>query len=267
MHFFLNKGKQLKLYAKSLKALALRIKAGHTSTITTTIESTFFELPTQSASASGSSASSKKPGSANSAPAPPTNNNSFQSTFIPTMSTINLDKSIYEELKQPSNAAPVKQEPNTITSQLVSNTPSLSNILTTTLGGSGSDLLAGTHSPLDFSGSHGQPNMGAQAQILNFSGNDSAANSSSSSMMGVNSFGADSSQAGGGQHGGTQPSAREQHHQSLMSLNFNLNSPPCLFLYMIDPFEFNLYNSLTRMSSLSTEMDLEPEFAADASQL
>ena len=53
-------GKQLKMYAKCLKSLALRIRAGHTSTITTTIESTFFEPAPASSTLSNSAASTVK---------------------------------------------------------------------------------------------------------------------------------------------------------------------------------------------------------------
>jgi hypothetical protein len=271
-------GKQLKLYAKALKALALRIKSGHTSTIATTTESTFFELPTVNLSATTTASSSssahgghskKASGSGLTQQPPATSNNSFQSSFIPIMSTINLDKTIYEELKPSSIAAAsvMKQEPVVAA---FSHSPSLSNILTQSLSGGGGlgggDLMTGNHSPLDFSGTHGQPNTGAQAQILNFNNNNN--NDSSSHMM--NAFGDTSGgQAAGQQLHNGQPivtSRESQHHQSLMSLNFNVNSPPSLFLYMIDPFEYNVHNSVVKLSEMSgnNEMDLEPEFTHTA---
>ena len=167
------------------------------------------------------------------------------------MSSISLDKSIYEELK--SSTASVKQHlsqadsSGVITANVLSSTPSLSNILSQNIGVGSADLLSsGNHSPLDFSGAHGQPNASAaQAQILNFSNvepHSSLAGSSSTS---------DSTQL----HSAT---AKEQHQLSMAALNFNLSSPPCLFLYIVDPFEYNLYNSLIKLSDMQpNEMDLD----------
>jgi hypothetical protein len=73
-------GRNLKAYARVFKSLAQKIAAGHSSTISSTIQSNFFASPTASTA----------------------NNNQqqkFTSTVTPTISTINLDRTIYEELK------------------------------------------------------------------------------------------------------------------------------------------------------------------------
>ncbi len=245
-------GKQLKLYAKSLKSLALRIKNGHDSTLGQTLESNFFDL---SKLASNNTKNKSSGGSANSQNSSNATTTSFQSSFTPTLASINLDKSIYDESKnQVVNTTNVlKQEPQVTTAQQVSNTPSLSNILSQSLGG---DIMSSHPSPLDFSGTHAQPNPNhsqQQAQILNFSDNNTNLNSNNNSTN-VNIL---NELSGAGQNTSSQAQSQQQ---SLINLNFNLNSPPCLFLYIVDPFEYTLYNSLIKLNDLQTEVDLEEDF-------
>lgn len=280
-------GKQLKLYAKSLKSLAIRIKNGYTSTISSTLESTFFDQGSTAINTSPSKSASSGPPSAKKQPlnnsnqqtaggnstaptAPITNNNSFQSSFIPTMSSITLDKTIFEEMRPSLQQPNVKSEPiqgmSHTASSISSSTPSLSSLLSS--GNlNGSDLLAVPGSPLDFSGSHAQA-----AQIIQIgSGNENMSNnlfgavgmSSSTSGLGASMNSSTASSMfndPSGQH--TTNAQREQHLHSTLSM-FNITStPPSLFLYIVDPFEYTLYNSLVKLEQIQCEPDLEPEFAA-----
>lgn len=236
-------GRHLKSYARCFKSLAIKIANGHTSTLTSTIDGSIF-----------ATTKSKTPATT-----------SFQSTIVPTVSNINLDRSIYEEAKV------VKHEPTsvtsgTVTSQTISSTPSLSNLLNQPIGG---DLLLGQNefshpSPIDFA-STGQTSNSSQqqAQILtNFSNVDEKSNAPDPMVGSLH------------HQQQLQHSQQQQTLNSLASssnltqisqLTANITSPPALFVYIVDPFDFYLYNTHLKRAEKSTpDSDTEPDEPAAA---
>lgn len=193
-------GKTLKHYAKTFRLLANKITQGAKSTISNTIQGSFFPSETLNNQVK--------------------NTTSFQTSQsgTPVVSQINLDRSIYEELKV------TKQE--TVTVQPVPQPPAsstLSNLLSQPIGSEFSDLT--NPLTLDFSSSQ------SQAQILNFKEDtkettflDSHTQQCQSQKQVLNSI------------------ASSSNLTPISQLTQHLHSAPSLFVFIIDPFDFKLYN-------------------------
>jgi hypothetical protein len=212
-------GRHLKAYAKAYRSLAQKITTGHASTMSTTVDSTFFNQATK---ATGSSSSSKS--------GTTTGTNAFQSTVSATISSINLDKSIFDEYKPSKHESGGPQ----------SSTPSLSNLLSQPIGNDLGGLLG-----------------------------DSAASNSDAAVAHDSAATAATSQQHGGDGKSAEDASLAQHYQQcaqqqqtlnqwasasssftpasqIAQLTAHMTSPPALFVYVIDPFDYYLYNSRIR---------------------
>ena len=155
-------GKNLKSFAQIFKLIALKITNGYSSTLSSNIQKSFFPVR------------STVPSSVNNQP-------QFVSTIIPTMSSINLDRTLYEELKPSKfamsqlNLTPLGNPANTA-SNLVGANATATPIAASSVGGSLlSSLLNPTvltevvldlHSTHSTSSPHTQMLPQQQAQIL-----------------------------------------------------------------------------------------------------
>ena len=155
-------GKNLKSFAQIFKLIALKITNGYSSTLSSNIQKSFFSVR------------STTPGLINNQP-------QFVSTIIPTMSSINLDRTLYEELKPSKfamsqlNLTPLGNPGNSVSNLLAANA-SAAPVATTSVSGSLlSSLLNPTvltevvldlHSTHSTSSPHTQMLPQQQAQIL-----------------------------------------------------------------------------------------------------
>lgn len=184
--------------------------------MSTTVESTFFNQATK---ANGSSSSSKST----------SGTNAFQSTVSATISSINLDKSIFDEYKPSKHESGGPQ----------SATPSLSNLLSQPIGNDLGGLLGDSAaSTSDAAAAH-----------------DSAATAATSQQHGDGKSGEDASLAQHYQQCAQQQQTLNQWASASSSftpasqiaqLTAHMTSPPALFVYVIDPFDYYLYNSRIR---------------------
>ena len=219
-------GRNLKSMAKVFRVLAQKVTNGYTSTLSTTAQTSLF---------------------AESSPAN-TIATTFNSTIIPTLSSINLDRSIFEELKPNKFDPPVQIVSQPPQSHLnPSTTTSLLTNLLTHSANIETELNLDPHhqSPtIDFSS--GQPT----AQILtNF---NQPYSSHHSNLNPHDPF-----------HSDPAAFAQQQNRTSLLNasiaqLTAHITTPPALFVYIIDPFDFYLFkrNSVDSDPEL-TEQDLK----------
>ena len=210
----------LKQYAKTFRLLANKISQGAKSTISNTIQGSFFPSETLNNQVK--------------------NTTSFQTSQsgVPVISQINLDRTIYEELKVTKpETVPVQSVPQQQSSS------TLSNLLSQPIGNEFSDL----NNPLtiDFSSS--------QAQILNFKEDtkenifvDTQTQQYQSQQQILNSISSSS------------------NITSVSQLTQNIQSPPTLFIYIIDPFDYKLYNQLEtspkKKIKSEPDSDIEDDF-------
>ena len=263
-------GCNLKSYAKILKSLGEKIATGHTSTITTTIQSNIFTTSHHNHNLAGAKVSDQP--DVKTSPPTQVKPQTFSSTIVPTISSINLDRTLFEELRiskhlesQPM-AGVIQPMPSLTTS---SHTSSLSNLLNQPINQTDIINLGQTDFNLNHSHSNSSNGNGAnstvssnqQAQILtNFS--------SSNNLSATNPLGADQNTS---HHSGPSNSAMssnsillQQQQQTLNNLasgsnltqvaqlTANLAQPPCLVVYIIDPFDFYLYNRVRLNKSKSS---------------
>lgn len=249
-------GRHLKAYAKAFKTLALKIAQGHASTMTTTVESSFFNYNKAKSGGLGGGG-----GSGGSSANPAATATSFQSTITPTISSINLDRTIFEEAKLS------KYEPNISTNQItsnpVTNTPSLSNLLTQPIG---NDMLLG-QSGSDFT-TDSLSEQQQQAQSLTAFSSTQQSNNDCEKNEAY-----------------TQQQQQYQQQQAQLNqlssgsnltqiahLTANMSVPPALFVYVIDPFDYYLFNKTSgnKMPKKNNEeklMDMDNKEQTDDSDL
>ena len=262
-------GHNLKSYAKILKSLGNKIATGHSSTMTTTIQSNIFNA--NHIDIINKNCSENKTEKLSPAPAkPPQVSQSFQSTIIPTVSSINLDRSLFEEIKpskhidNPPSSGVIQPNP---TSNINANstTSSLSSLLNQPINQT--DIINLGQTDFSINHNHSSANSGNQAQILtNFSSTMNSHQTGSgeqSSLINANAH--TTAQANASNLNSTNASSSSVNsnnsilHQQQQTLNnlasgsnltqisqitANLTQPPSLVIYIIDPFDYYLYNRI-----------------------
>ncbi len=253
-------GYNLKSYAKILKSLGDKIATGHTSTITTTIQSNIFSstiihstnLSNENADDKIKSEMKTNEGVNEAKLKPPQVAQTFQSTIIPTISSVNLDRTIFEEQKPPRTVENAPPSTGASQSSNLMHSSSLSNLLNQPINQTDIINLSQTDFSLNhshsLSGNSNTLNNGsnAQAQILtNFSSNNSQTGSDQANLLNQNNASIGSN---------SQNSVLQQQQNMLNNLSSgsnltqitqltaNLSQPPSLVVYIIDPFDFYLYN-------------------------
>ena len=258
-------GHNLKSYAKIFKALGAKIATGHSSTMTTTIQSNIFAQEAAKASDKKSAASDSKASPQAPTPVKPPVTQSFQSTIVPTVSAINLDRSLFEEVKpskhidtpqgviQPNPQPPAPHSSANTTSSLSSllnqpiNQTDIINLSQTdfsinhnagaTSGVSGAQSTGQAQILTNFSSSSGHQTGGEQTSLANANSNAaaSAANSEKAANSSNNSVLAQQQQT-------LNNLASGSNLTQIAQLTANLIHPPTLVVYIIDPFDYYLYN-------------------------
>lgn len=224
-------GRHLKAYARAYKSLALKITQGNASTMTTTIESSFLNY-SSTKSSSKSSASGSTSAASSAAP------NAFQSTVTATISTINLDRSIYEEAKPSKHETTASTITSTNPSLANTNTPSLTNLLSQPIGtdllGGGNDLLGG---PMPVS-------MESEPSHLHHNHHNQATDAEKASE--TEKYNQQYQQFVQQQQTLNQWASGATSNTQIAQLTAQMTTPPALFIYVIDPFDYYLYNTRLR---------------------
>ncbi|CAF1015787.1 unnamed protein product, partial [Brachionus calyciflorus] len=228
-------GKMLKSYAKTFKLLAQKITQGATSTISNTVQGSFFPSETLNNQVK--------------------NATSFQTSHsdTPVVSQINLDKFIYEELKlkdkiiNPTTTTTTATPTPTVTAN--SSSSALSNLLNQPIG-------------IDFSDSLNLEFSSTQAQILNFKEEenkdtvflDAQTQQYQSQQQVLNSL------------------ASSSNLTQITQLTQNIQTPPSLIVYIIDPFDYKLFTQKDKFptAKIKTEndtSDLDDDLEADNEEI
>ncbi len=270
-------GKNLKSFARIFKLLALKVTNGYQSTLSSTIQSSFFS---QSMLNSTSSYSSQN--------MPTTKLNTFASSIIPTHSAINLDRTIYDEFKPSKYATSSSNSSNNAIANpslsTSSSSTSSSNVLSAlqqNTNDPSSSLLSSLlnqnviqpieinldssqnafhsfnhhNSPIDLHShlaSHHQQQQ--QAQILTNYNQQQQHQSSLNSLDDCLFPSSNFHQQPQSQQQQQQLQHQKQHATTtnLSHLTQNMTSSPVLLVYIIDPFDQYLYNTKRAKQSNNT---------------
>lgn len=173
-----------------------------------------------------------------------TSTNAFQSTVTATISSINLDRTIYEEAK-PSR----HNEPATTTN---TSTPSLSNLLSQPIG---SDLLGN-----DLLGSGGMSATATVAGTIIDSEVSHQIDGEKSNE--TEKYNQQYQQYVQQQQTLNQWSSSVNPTSQIAQLTAQITTPPALFIYIVDPFDYYLYNSRLRnrrVGKTSDDSDLDDD--------